>query len=146
MASDASFTQTIFFIASIVVAVAIAGTMIGVTDMMADEVRIKAAASASEMGSSIVIINDPRQVPYADGQMIIYIKNVGSTTPSYKDMLVFLDGEYIDYDASLLDGNNKTWSIGSVVEATVSASMMPGDHSIKVVLSNGVSDTLDFRL
>ena len=146
MASDASFTQTIFFIAPIIVAVAIAGTMIGVTDMMADEVRTKAAASASEMGSSIVIINDPRQVPYADGLVTIYIKNVGSTTPSYKDMLVFLDGEYIEYDAEPIDGTNKTWSSETTIKVTISAGMMPGDHSVKVVLSNGVSDTLDFRL
>lgn len=146
MASDASFTQTIFFIASIVTAVAIAGTMIGVTSMMADEVRTKAVASASEIGSSIVIINDPRQVPYADGRLTIYIKNVGSTVPSYENMLVFLDGEYVEYDAGPIDGTDKTWSTETTIKISISANMMPGDHSIKVVLSNGVSDTLDFRL
>ena len=146
MASDASFTQTIFFIASIVIAVSIAGTMIAVTGMMADEVRTKAGAAASEMGSSIVIINDPRQVPYDEGQIIIYIKNVGSTAPSYRNMLIFLDGEFIEYDARLLDGTNETWSIGSVVEATITADVQEGDHTVKVVLSNGISDTLDFRI
>ncbi len=146
MASDASFTQTIFFIASIVIAVSIAGTMIAVTGMMADEVRTKAGAAASEMGSSIVIINDPRQVPYDEGQIIIYIKNVGSTVPSYKGMLIFLDGEFIEYDVRLLDGAKETWTIGSVVEATITANVQEGDHTVKVVLSNGISDTLDFRI
>ena len=146
MASDASFTQTIFFIASIVVAVSIAGTIIAVSGMMADEVRTKAGAAASEMGSSIVIINDPRQVPYDDGQLTIYIKNVGSTVPSHRDMLIFLDGEFIEYDARLLDDSRDTWSIGSVVEATITANMQAGDHTVKIVLTNGISDTLDFRI
>jgi len=146
MASDASFTQTIFFIASIVVAVSIAGTIMGATGMMVDEVRTKANAAASELGSSISIINDPRHVPYADGQLTLYIKNVGSTAPPYEDLLIFLDGEYVEYHANLIDGPNNTWSTGRVVEVTIATELVPGDHSIKAVLSNGISDTLDFRL
>lgn len=146
MASDASFTQTVFFIASIVIAVSIAGTMIGVTGMMVDEVRTKANAAASEMGSSIQIVNDPRHVPYDGIQITFYIKNIGNTSPSYEDMLIFLDGEYVEYNANLVNDNNRTWSTGSIVKITVSADMMPGDHSVKAILSNGVSDTLDFRL
>ena len=146
MASDASFTQTIFFIASIVIAVSIAGVLMGMTGMMVDEMKVKADATASEMGSSIAIVNDPRNVPYSEGRLTLYIKNLGNVAPSYESLLIFIDGEYIEYYADLINGANRTWSTGSVIEVTVMADIAPGDHTVKAILSNGISDTLDFRL
>lgn len=146
MASDASFSETILFIASIVVAVSVAGTIMGVTGMMADEVRVKMDASVDEMGSSIVIINDPRHMPYADGQLTLYIKNVGITAPQYKGIIILLDGEYVEQEAGLIGGSGSTWPRGGVLEVKIRADIMPGDHSIKAMLPNGASDTFDFRL
>jgi archaellum component FlaG (FlaF/FlaG flagellin family) len=146
MASDATFSENILFIASLVVAVSIAGMIMGVTAMMADEVRVKAEASADEMGSSIVVINDPRHMPYADGQLTLYVKNVGVTSPPYKGLIVLLDGEYVEYDATLLNGSGNAWPRGSVLEIVVNANVASGDHTIKVILPNGASDTFVFRL
>ncbi|MBI0584384.1 MAG: hypothetical protein ISF22_09185 [Methanomassiliicoccus sp.] len=146
MASDDSFTHMIFFIASIVIAVSIAGTLIAVTGLMVDEVRTKGTNAASEMGSSIVISNDPRHVPHDNDTLTLYIKNTGEVTQTYQDLIIFIDGEYVTYGGRLVGTGNGQWSTGRVVEITAMIGLGPGDHTAKVILANGVSDTLEFRV
>ncbi len=146
MASDDSFTQMIFFVASIIVAVSIAATIIGVTGLMTEEMRTKANNAASEMGSSIVFVNDPRHVPYEGGVVTFYIKNTGETAQSYQKLIIFIDGEYRDFNASIVGSSGGNWVTGGVLEVTATIALDNGDHTAKAILSNGVSDTLDFRL
>lgn len=146
MASDDSFTQMIFFVASIIVAVSIAATIIGVTGLMTEEMRTKANNAASEMGSSIVFVNDPRHVPYEGGVITFYIKNTGETAQSYQKLIIFIDGEYRDFNASIVGSSGGNWVTGGVLEVTATIALDNGDHTAKAILSNGVSDTLDFRL
>lgn len=146
MASDDSFTQMIFFVASIIVAVSIAATIIGVTGLMTEEMRTKANNAASEMGSSIVFVNDPRHVPYEGGVITFYIKNTGETAQSYQKLIIFIDGEYRDFNASIVGSSGGNWVTGGVLEVTAMIALDNGDHTAKAILSNGVSDTLDFRL
>lgn len=146
MASDDSFTQMIFFVASIIVAVSIAATIIGVTGLMTEEMRTKANNAASEMGSSIVFVNDPRHVPYEGGVVTFYIKNTGETAQSYQKLIIFIDGEYRDFNASIVGSSGGNWVTGGVLEVTATIALGNGDHTAKAILSNGVSDTLDFRL
>ncbi len=145
MASDASVTQMIFFIASILVAVSIAGTIIAITGLMADEMKTKANTAVSEMGSSIVFANDPRHVPYEDGVITLYIKNTGEVAQSYNNLILFIDGQYVEFDADLI-GSSNNWVTGEVLEVTATIVLEEGDHTAKAILGNGVSDTLDFRL
>jgi flagellar protein FlaG len=146
MASDDSITQMIFFIASIIVAVSIAGTIIGVTGLMAEEMRTKANNAVSEMGSSIVIINDPRRVPYEDGVITLYIKNIGEVTQSYGDLILFIDGQFVEFEVEKVGSGSDNWVTGGVIEVTATIVLDAGDHTAKAILGNGVSDTLDFRL
>jgi flagellar protein FlaG len=146
MASDDSFTQMIFFIASIIVAVSIAGTIIGVSGVLANEMRTKADSAASEMGSAIVFLNDPRHVPYEDGVITLYIKNIGEISQSYNDLILFIDGEYTEFDARIVNSSSENWVTGEVIEVTATITLEEGDHTAKAILENGVSDTLDFRL
>lgn len=146
MASDDSVTQMIFFIASIIVAVSIAGTIIGVTGMMSDEMRTKANSAVSEMGSSIVFANDPRHVPYQDGVITLYIKNTGDVTQNYQDLIIFIDGQYVEFDADIVGSSGQNWVTGAVIEVTATIVLDSGDHTAKAILGNGVSETLDFRL
>jgi archaeal flagellar protein FlaG len=146
MASDNSITEMIFFIASIIVAVSIAGTIIGVTGLMAEEMRTKGQSAVSEMGSSIVIVNDPRHVPYEDGVVTLYIKNTGEQTQFYQDLIIFIDGQYVEFDTELIESGSDNWVTGRVIEVTATIALEAGDHTAKAILGNGVSDTLDFRL
>ena len=146
MASDDSFTQMIFFIASIIVAVSIAGTIRGVSGVLANEMRTKADSAASEMGSAIVFLNDPRHVPYEGGVITLYIKNIGEIPQSYHDLIIFIDGEYTEFDARMVNSSSENWVTGEVIEVTATIMLEEGEHTAKAILGNGVSDTLDFRL
>jgi flagellar protein FlaG len=146
MATDESFTRMIFFIASIVVAVSIAGMIMGISGLMVEELRTKATDTASELGSEIVIANDPRHVPYEDGVLKLYIKNVGDNAQYYNNLIIFIDGEFITHGARLVNTNQTAWTTGSVIEITALVDLEPGDHTAKAILQNGVSDTFEFRL
>ncbi|MDW5562863.1 MAG: hypothetical protein SA339_06510 [Methanomassiliicoccus sp.] len=146
MASDDSITQMVFFIASIIVAVSIAGTIIGVTGLMSDEVRTKANGAVTEMGSSIAFVNDPRHVPYEEGNLTLYIKNTGDIVQSYRDLIIFVDGQYVEYEVKIVGSDSENWVTGGMVEVTVAIVLEAGDHTAKAIVGSGVSDTLDFRL
>jgi archaellum component FlaG (FlaF/FlaG flagellin family) len=145
MAADSSFTQTIFFIAAIVVAVSISGVLIGVSASMANELRVKSDATAEKMSTDIELINDPRHVPYADGVLTLYLKNTGEVTLSYNNTVILIDGQYIDYVPVVNDAAGQ-WSPGKTLQITAQVELGAGDHSAKAVTSNGVSDTMTFRI
>ncbi len=146
MAAESSFTQMLFFIASILVAVSISGVIIGISGSMAQEIQTKANNASSEMGTSILFVNDPRYVPYHDGNLTLYLKNIGDITLYNYNMLIFIDGEYIDHSVQVVGTNSTAWTPGNTIEIHAEIVLQPGDHSAKAITANGVSDTMDFRL
>jgi len=144
MAADGSFTQMLFFIAAIVVAVSVSGVLIGVSNSMAQELKVKAESTSDQMGTSIQFVNDPRHVPYEDGSLILYIKNVGDITLNCKEIVIFIDGQYIN-DAFVVSANNN-WLVGEMIEIRANATLATGDHLAKASMANGVSDSMDFRI
>ena len=145
MSADGSFTHSIFFIASLLVAVSISGVIIGVSNNMANELVSKANAIGNEMSTSIKIINDPRQMPYSDEVLKIYVKNVGDNSINYRSVIVFIDGKPAQYTANIADAGISEWTPGTVLEINASVTLEQGDHLVKVTTSNGVSDSMSFR-
>jgi flagellar protein FlaG len=146
MAAESSFTHMLFFIAAIVVAVSVAGVLIGVSNSMANEIRLKSDSLASEMGTEITIINDPRQVPYSNGTLTLYLKNTGDITLNYNGIGIFIDGQYLDGLAITSEEGSPYWQPTHTLELQVTVALEPGDHMAKVVMPNGVSDTMAFRI
>ena len=91
--ADSSFTHSLFFIAAIVVAVSVSGVIIGISNSMVQELKVKTNALETEIGTDIEIVNDPRRVPYADGNLTIYLKNVGDITLKYNNIAILIDGQ-----------------------------------------------------
>ncbi|MCE5296658.1 MAG: hypothetical protein LLG16_06090 [Euryarchaeota archaeon] len=147
MASDAAISQTVFFIAAIVVAASLAGVIIGVGFQMGEKIEDQADALGDSIATDIVIINDPTMMPYSDGELTIYVENIGTSVMGTYDVMVMLDGVYNNETAARLDGSSsKEWGPSTILVLTVGADIDEGDHTIKVITGSGRSDTFLFRV
>jgi archaellum component FlaG (FlaF/FlaG flagellin family) len=137
-------SQTIYFVAAVVAATALAGAMISISYAAAETMRNEGNAFAEQMQTGIQIINDPRIVPVHDGNITIYIKNIGKSTLSPLGLTLFLDGEVVS-DATYPTLTNAYWAEGEIIEINMPGPTSGGDHTLKVILKNGVSTTMMFR-
>lgn len=144
MGADTTSTQLIFFIAATVVATAAAGIMAGIVTDLTAKAEVRGKAFGDSITSEIKIINDPNNVVISPSTLF-YVKNIGNTELDHTSITVILDGAIITTTANLLGGET-TFRPGAIVELTYAASPAGGDHDVKVVMENGVSDTLRFRV
>jgi flagellar protein FlaG len=146
MGVDTSVTHSIFFIAAIIVATSLAGTFIAITYHLADDLEAREQAVSDTMLTDLVIINDPQMMPYSESQLSIYAKNTGSISINHNRLTVFVDGEYLEPTVQLMESAAMTWRASEVAEIIVTVDLSPGDHQVKVITDNGVSDTMLFRI
>jgi len=145
MADSSSVSHTIFFIAAVLVAASLAGVFISLSQDIANEMNERRDRMEEISDSDFIIMNDPAMMPYENGNLTVYLKNLSSrmlfTSPD-----VFVDGILLtSYD--VLDGQgNPGWSPSEVLTLSIGAPLSPGDHHIKVVLSNGVFEEMMFRI
>lgn len=143
MGADTTSTQLIFFIAATVVAAATAGILSGIVVDLSGKASIKGAAFGSELESQVKIINDPNKVP--NDPAVFYVKNTGSRTLDHGNMTVLVDGVIVTTTKALLNGET-TFRYAAVAQVTYSANLANGDHYVQIVMENGVSDELRFRI
>lgn len=143
MGADTTSTQLIFFIAATVVATATAGILAGIVVDISGKATIRGKALGDELQSEVQIINDPSAIP--NNPVLVYVKNTGSTTLDYLNMTVMIDGAVVTTTNSLL-GSATVFDHGSVAQASYATTLASGDHTVSVVMENGVNDLLKFRI
>ena len=143
MGADTTSSQLIFFIAATVVATAAAGIMAGIVSDLTSKAEVRGKAFGETITSSITIINDPNRV-VTSPDTLFYVKNTGQTELDWLNATVMLDGVPVTTTKTLLDGET-TFRPGVVVQITYPGAPAAGDHDLKIIMENGVSDTLRFR-
>ncbi|MDD1772096.1 MAG: hypothetical protein LUQ09_04175 [Methanomassiliicoccales archaeon] len=144
--SDSSTPQMIFFIAAVMVAASMSGVFIGIGYEMAQSVMDRGEEITDTIETRISIINDPAMMPYSEGVLTVYVKNLSPDTIN-KHLDIFIDGIYVDDVTLDLDLNDtEVWGPDVVQTVWIDIALSTGDHAIKVVLSNSVYDSLDFRI
>lgn len=144
MGADTTSTQLIFFIAATVVATAAAGILSTVVLDLSEKMEIKGRSFGEQLESDIEIINDPRSI-VTSPNVLFYIKNTGVRELDYLNATVILDGAVVSTTNTLLGGET-TFRSGVVAELSYSGSLAAGDHTLRVVMENGIADELDFRI
>ena len=144
MGADTTSTQLIFFIAATVVAAAAAGILSGIILDLSGKMEIRGKAFGEEIESRIEIINDPRSV-VTSPDTLFYVKNTGKRQLDYLNATIILDGEIVTTTHSLLGGESSFRS-GAVMQITYDPTLAAGDHTLRVVMENGVSDDFEFRI
>jgi archaellum component FlaG (FlaF/FlaG flagellin family) len=144
--SDSGTTQVIFFVAAIVVAGALSGVFIGLSSNMANAVEKRAINFSDKLDSSIKVINDPAFMPYENSTLTLYVKNTGSVSLLPTDLLVLIDGKDQNSSHWTIIGGSAQWVPGIVLEIHLNIILANGDHTAKVVITNGISDSMGFRI
>ncbi len=140
MGLSTSATHIIFFIASVVLAASFVGIAASAIVNLSNGIEDRGDMLANQLSADFKIINDPERM--SNNPLILYLKNTGKVPLSTQHITVLIDG--IDVDNCTV--NKDTWLPGETLKLTVNVNLSPGDHVVKVVLENGISDTFYFRV
>lgn len=143
-----SATHAIFFIISILVAVALAGVMYVVVMDFSESLEDKSDRLVENMETDIAIANDERVVPYRNATLSIYVMNTGRRALNPDELVVFVDGSFRNLTGHAFFNNESYWSPGTTVNLSVRAENLSydSDHTLKVIMKNGNEDRMVFRL
>ena len=135
----------IFFISAVVVATAVVAVAANGIYDLTNGIEDRGEQVKDEMSTRIVIVNDPSAVP--NDPVLIYVKNIGTTTLNHNYISVFLDGVVVTDTTLTLSGNRTSfWDPSSLLTISIDQDLSSGDHTVQVTTENGVSDTLSFRI
>lgn len=150
MASVSSSTL-ILFIASILVAASVAGTMTTGVERIGAALGDRGADVSSEIRTDVTIISDagsPGSIYNdTDAEVTLLVKNTGSQRLSNasSNFEFIIDGEYQTTLSTRVLGSDTSWRPGAVVEITVSGvNLAAGDHRILLIV-NGDREEFEFR-
>ena len=155
-------SHLILFIASLVIAAGVVGTITTGVDRVSAAVDDAGLDATEQLRTDVTIISDPSAGVYnasGDQNVTLLIKNTGTyrLAPDGSDLDVVFDGAYVRPDAVSgelvsADGAN-AWSRGDVLRLTINANALDGssdglaDGDHRVFLSvNGDEELFQFRV
>lgn len=145
--ASVSISHLILFIASLIVAAGVAGTLTAGVDRVGAAIDDESLDVSQQLRTDIEVISDSGSSVHsnATGNVTLYVKNTGSLNlpPDGTGLDVLVDGSYVvDTTVTPLDGS---WNTGDVIvlEANV-GSLAPGDHRAKLVIG-GDEEVFTFR-
>ncbi|AWB27875.1 flagellar protein G [Halococcoides cellulosivorans] len=148
--ASVSASHLIIFIASILVAATVAGTITATVADMSQSLETQGVDVSDQIATDFAVITDAgAQVYDRDGaeNVTLHVKNTGSRyLPDDASQIdVFVDGEYTtDVTVTIVDGT--AWTPGSVARFDVAApGLTTGDHRVKIV-AGGHEEVFEFRL
>lgn len=150
--ASVSVSELILFIAALTVALGVATTLTTNVADISNAIGERGGSVSGDIKTDVEIISDggaPDSI-YNDtsGNVTILVKNTGQKTlPADGSQLdVLIDGRYTTVANATVVGrpNASAWESGEVLRVTLTESLDPGPHRIKVI-ANGDESTLRFR-
>ncbi|TYT61642.1 flagellin [Natrialba swarupiae] len=157
--ASVSTSHLIMFIASVIVAASVAGTVILEVNQMSTAIEMQSSNVATEVETDIAITSDPghpESIYDPETETVsVLVKNVGSETlqvhRSAIDVLV--DGRYVSNDhlaVERLDVDANSWRSGGIVEVTIDVGEIEdlevdGDTRVTTIV-HGNEDSIDFHV
>jgi flagellar protein FlaG len=143
--ASVSVSHLIIFIAAMIVAASTAGLLTTTVDDISNAIEDQGFSASDDIRSDITIINDAGATQANSTDVILYVKNTGtsdlSTQPRNIDILI--NGQFVTGIGAerikLLDGA-EVWGEGEVVEIVVDVSGIqidPGENRAQVTVDGG---------
>jgi archaellum component FlaG (FlaF/FlaG flagellin family) len=130
----------IFFITALILATSVAGVMVVGVGSIADSFNQKGKIMAAQLETEIKIINDPYNT-----EETFYVKNTGKTIMNPNEVSVIVDGEYEKAKRiEIMGKDDDAFRPGDVMEIKVNYRTNRGEHTVKIIMDNGASDTLRY--
>lgn len=131
------------FIGSLLIATAVAGTVVVEVGSMSDAIEVRGSSVAEDIETDFVIISDESQsesiVDTDTGNVTLLVKNVGSRTiPAESGKIdVIVDGSHTVPDDVRLVSGGGDWEPGTVVELTMETERsFDGDTTVVVIVGS----------
>lgn len=151
--SSASVSSLILFIAAMLVAAGVAGTLVTNVNEISGSIDSHSVDVREKIDTDVTVISDPGSDAIYEGDsengtITLLVKNTGEQTlskdPSRLDVLV--DGRYVTGDEmSLAVVGGGSWRDGEVAEIEIDRALASGEHRI-VVAVNGDREEFEFYL
>ena len=137
----------IFFIASVIVAGAVSGVFIVITNDLAGSFSEKGHRIQEEIETEFAIINDPAAIPLENNSYVFYIKNIGNrkivTTNS--TFQLFIDGDIVS--STYYFFNTETVYSGEYSSMFVNQTIIgSGYHTLRIIGPLTIEDTFQFKI
>lgn len=142
-------SSLILFIAAMLIAVGVAGTMVTNVAQISGAIDSKSLDAEQTIDTEIEIISDPgASVVYndSDSTISVLVKNTGTNTlpaePGKMDVLV--DGQYVSMSSQTIYVLDETkWRTGTVIRLEIDESLNAGEHKVVLVI-NGDREVFTF--
>lgn len=156
--ASVSTSHLIIFVASLVVAAGVVGTLTTGVDRVSSSIQDGSLDVSQEVRTDVTIISDPgSSVVNEDGEgnaenVTIYVRNTGSQSIAVEEESVdlFFNGEFQtteEFDIDRADGGEGAWRPDDVVEITITNTdplEETVDHRLFLVV-NGDEESFEFR-
>lgn len=143
-------SEMIFFIATLVVSVAVVGVLGGQTSHIAIGMENSAQNTQNQIENNFEVINDPSMIPHFNGTYTFYIKNTGSNGFYFTNnsVTVMINGSVVPpaLVSFAAPGNNGELETGQVGEIDVAMPIGNGFNTLTVVLDSGLSKAFTFQI
>lgn len=149
--ASVSISHLILFIASLVIAASVAGTMTAGVDRLTGAIDDESLDMAETVRSDVEVISDSGAGVYnqsGEENVTLLVKNTGSNTlpVDAKAFDVLLDGRYeVNVTVSPVTADADSWRPGEVVRLEIDApGLSAGDHRVRLVVG-GDEEVFRFR-
>jgi len=142
-------SSLILFIAAMLIAVGVAGTMVTNVAQISSAIDSKSLDAEQTIDTEIEVISDPgASAVYndSDSTISVLVKNTGTNTlpaePGKMDVLV--DGRYVSMSSQTIFVLDETkWKTGTVIRLEIDESLDAGEHKVVLVI-NGDREVFTF--
>ncbi len=141
-------SEIIMFVAAVVAAGLIAGSLSAVAGELSDGMAARADVLGEQLQGRFAIVNDPAAMPYVDPDLTLYVKNTGRIDLYLGNFVVLIDGQASNDLTFLVDGSPaEMLAPGELVEITVGDAVgLGGDHVVSVIASNSHKQSMEFNV
>lgn len=152
--ASVSVSHLVLFIASLLIASMVAGTLVTGVDRVSNSVSEQSLETSDSIRTDIDIISDPGSDAVVDGgEVVALVKNTGSKNLAARaaSLDVLLNGRYVpsdDLTVEVLDGSDG-WRPGDVIRVTIDVDanddlQLSGSNRLTVIV-DGNEALMQFR-
>ncbi len=152
--AGASVSEMILFIAALVVAASVAGTLTTQVDRVSDSLDDRSLDLSQEIRTDVTVISDPGASVHdrdGNGNVTLYLRNTGSSSlPADGETIdVFFDGTYQSaVSVTVVKPTDATdsWPRGGVIELSFDVGTLTdgSDHRVKLIVRED-EELFEFR-
>jgi len=140
-------THVVFFIASVIIASAVSGVFIAVTDGVLTSFSERGKIIEENLDTNFIIINDPDSIPISGSFYVFYIKNIGSrkVATTNETFNIFIDGEIVvTENFNFSDTSIQPEEVTNLL--ILNSEISAGDHTLRVVGPQDIIDEFIFSI